>query len=126
MSAPRQRRPPSKMSDESKHLIPPNKYLRQPPPPYRPTRSLHLAISILILGGFVFYAQRNIPKHAPKPYTVDERELPEWYAICSKEGRKVYTVPEEAGVGGVECVVVGGKEVVDTGSLGMYGRISVG
>jgi len=51
---------------------------------------------------------------------VGGKELPEWYAICSKEGRKVYTVPEESGVGGVECVVVGGKEVVDTGSIGMH------
>jgi len=30
----------------------------------------------------------------------------------------VYTVPEEGGIGAAECVVVGGKEVKDTGSLG--------
>jgi len=51
---------------------------------------------------------------------VGKEGLPEWYAICSKEGKKVYTVPEEGGMGAVECVVVGGKEVVDTGSLGTY------
>jgi hypothetical protein len=52
-------------------------------------------------------------------YQVGGEDLPEWYAICSKEGRKIYTVPEDEGVGAVECVVVGGKEVMDTGSLGM-------
>jgi hypothetical protein len=106
------------MAEEKQSLISKSdpKYRRQPPPPpVRPTRALHIAISLLILGGFVFYAQRNIPKHAPR---IDK--LQESYAICSKEGRKVYTVPEEGGVGGVECVVVRGKEVLDTGSLGRW------
>jgi hypothetical protein len=124
MTTIRPRKIPKIMSDEKKSLVTPtSNYQRHPPPPaYRPTRSLHIAISLLILVGFVFYAQRNIPKQAPlsRPYTVGGKELPERYAICSKEGKKVYTVPEQGGVGGVECVVVGGKEVVDTGSLGMY------
>jgi hypothetical protein len=45
------------------------------------------------------------------------KRLPEYYGVCSKEG-KVYTVPPVKGLGAVECVVVKGKEVVDTGSLG--------
>lgn len=51
--------------------------------------------------------------------------MPQWYGICSKEGKKVYTVPEAGGLGAVECVVVKDKEVVDTGSLGKLGSLQV-
>ncbi|WWD21904.1 hypothetical protein CI109_106392 [Kwoniella shandongensis] len=101
-------------------------YQRAPPPPRRghPTRSLHLSLALVILAFFVVYAQRQTVKpKAPLTYSVDDqRQLPEKYAICSKDGKKVYTVPIEGGVGGVECVVVDGKEVVDTGSLGKIRR----
>lgn len=61
--------------------------------------------------------------------------LPEKYAICGKEGKKVYTVPyeveaaiekaaewEKEAVGAVECVVVENDKVVDTGSLSKFIR----
>jgi hypothetical protein len=97
----------------------PGRYQKIPrPPPSRPTRHIHISITLLILACFILYA--NNQRHSSKAtfYQVGKGDLPEWYAICSKEGKKVYTVPEQGGVGAVECVVVGGKEVVDTGSLG--------
>jgi hypothetical protein len=97
----------------------PGRYQKTPrPPPSRPTRHIHISITLLILACFILYA--NNQRHSSKVtiYQVGKENLPERYAICSKEGKKVYTVPEEGGVGPVECVVVGGKEVVDTGSLG--------
>lgn len=107
-------------SEEKTPLLRQNvpKYQRQPPPVRRPTRALHISISLLILAAFVLYAQKHRIGRQGKSYTVGGQALPEWYAICSKEGRQVYTVPAEGGVGAVEYVVVGGKEVVDTGSLG--------
>jgi hypothetical protein len=99
----------------------PGRYQKTPrPPPSRPTRHIHISITLLILACFILYA--NNQRHSSKAtiYQVGKGDLPEWYAICSKEGKRVYTVPEEGGVGAVECVVVGGKEVVDTGSLGAY------
>lgn len=107
---------------EKEALIKTPRYQRHPPPAGRPTRSLHISISLLILAGFVIYAQRQISSTSKRKqgYAFQGNELPDWYGICSKEGKKVYTVPEAGnGVGGVECVVVGGKEVVDSGSLGM-------
>ena len=87
-------------------------------PPPRSNRQLHISISLVILVFFVLYAQRYGPK---KPvYELGGTHLPEWYAVCSKEGNKVYTVPVDGGVGGVECVVVKGQRVVDTGSLGQW------
>ena len=103
---------------ENKALLD-ERYRKHPPPKtVRPTRTLHITISLFILLSFVLYAQRKGVK--PKtPYGVGGTSLPEWYGICSKDGKKVYTVPEGGGLGAVECVVVGGKEVVDTGSLGL-------
>ncbi|KAK8846587.1 hypothetical protein IAR55_005673 [Kwoniella newhampshirensis] len=100
-------------------------YQRAPPPPRRghPTRPLHLSLALVILAFFVVYAQKQTFKSkAPSLYSVEGTKLPEIYAICSKEGQKAYTVPVEGGVGRVECVVVDGKEVVDTGSLGKIRR----
>jgi hypothetical protein len=88
------------------------------PPPKRPTRHIHISITLLILACFIIYA--NNQRHTKKPivYEVGNTNLPEWYGICSREGKKIYTVPVDSGVGAVECVVVGGKEVKDVGSLG--------
>lgn len=89
------------------------------PPPKRPTRHIHISITLLILACFILYA--NNQRLAPKPAVVFHtglKDLPEWYGICSKEGKRIYTVPEDGGLGEVECVVVGGKEVRDIGSLG--------
>jgi len=83
---------------------------------------MHMAITVVIMAFFVLYSQRQ----GKGAYTVDTiksaRPLPEWYAVCSKEGKKVYTVPADGGAGAVECVVVGGKRVVDTGSLAKVRR----
>lgn len=69
-----------------------------------------------------------------KVYSATET-VPEKYAICGKEGKKVYTVPyeveaviekaaewEKEAVGAVECVVVENDKVVDTGSLSKFIR----
>lgn len=99
-------------------------YEKAPRPSPRSTRPVHLALSIVILGFFVLYAQRTgISKKGA--WTVDsgKRPLPSWYAVCGRDGRKaVYTVPPESGVGAVECIVVGDKHVVDTGSLAKVRR----
>ncbi|WVF70416.1 hypothetical protein IAT40_005206 [Kwoniella sp. CBS 6097] len=102
-------------------------YQRHPPPPRRghPTRSLHISLSLLILGFFVIYAQRFSwisPKSSRKGYSAHGQPLPDKYVICSQESPRVYTVPEDEGVGQTECVVVVGKEVVDSGSLGKVRR----
>lgn len=70
----------------------------------------------------------------PRVYSATET-LPEKYAICGKEGKKVYTVPyeievvvertaewEKEAVGAVECVIVENDKVVDTGSLSKFIR----
>jgi len=96
----------------------PGRYQKTPRhTPARPTRHIHISITLLILACFILYANNQRNSSKPAVYQVGT-ELPEWYAICSKEGKKVYTVPEEGGIGAAECVVVGGKEVKDTGSLG--------
>lgn len=117
----RQRKQPSQQTKSvlaqlDKH----GRYKRTAParPPKKPARSLHLGISFLLLACLLIYAQRSgVGKKGA--YTVDggARPLPSWYAVCSKEGKKIYTVPVAGGEGAVECVVVGDKEVVDTGSL---------
>lgn len=105
----------------------PTRYQKAARPPARPTRGVHIGLALVILAFMVIYGQRN-GAGKKKPYTVEDvkggRSLPEWYAVCSKEGKKVYTVPVEAdgGAGAVECVVVGGKEVVETGSLAKIRR----
>ncbi|RSH90101.1 hypothetical protein EHS25_001434 [Saitozyma podzolica] len=91
------------------------RYQRTPPPPRRSTRTLNITISLLILAFFVVYSQNHSSK-TPRVFEPQGRRLPEYYGVCSREG-KVYTVPPEGGLGAVECVVVRGKEVVDTGSL---------
>jgi len=101
----------------------PGRYQKTPrPPPSRPTRHIHISITLLILACVILYA--NNQRHSSKAtiYQVGKGNLPGWYAICSKEGKKVYTVPEDGGMGAVECLVVGEKEVMDTGSLGTYRR----
>jgi hypothetical protein len=77
---------------------------------------LHISISLLILAFFVIYAHNNKPTKVP--YTVTGRQVPSWYAFCSKDGKRIYTIPEAGGEGAVECVVVHDKVVADTGSLG--------
>jgi hypothetical protein len=94
----------------------PPRYQRTPPPPRRSTRTLNITISLLILAFFVVYSQNHSSK-TRRVFEARGKRLPEYYGVCSKEGR-VYTVPPEGGLGAVECVVVKGKEVVDTGSLG--------
>lgn len=96
----------------------PSGYQRTPRPPSRSNRSLHISISLLILAFFVIYAHNNKP--AKTPYAVGGKKLPSWYAFCSKEGNRIYTIPESGGEGAVECVVVHGKFVADTGSLGAH------
>lgn len=96
----------------------PERYQKAPrPPPKRPMRQIHISITLLILACFIVYASRLRSK-TPTTYELGGKALPGWYAICSKEGKKIYTVPGYGGLGAVECVVVGGKEVMDTGSLG--------
>ncbi|WVR04266.1 hypothetical protein IAU60_001266 [Kwoniella sp. DSM 27419] len=101
-------------------------YQRHPPPPRKgiPTRSLHISISLLILVFFVIYAQNSplAKTLKAKGYDVIDRNLPERYVLCTKHAQKVYTVPEADGVGPTECVVVIGKEVVDSGSPGKIRR----
>lgn len=94
------------------------RYQPQPrPPPVRPTRALNLSISVLILVFFALWSQ-NPFRSTDAVYHAGGKALPHTYAICSREGKRVYTVPVEGGVGAVECVVAKGKEVLDTGSLG--------
>lgn len=95
-------------------------YQSTPRPPRRSTRSINISISLAILAFFILYANNRGFKNAKKVYGTDKKDhsLPEWYAICSKEGKKIYTVPSEGGLGEVDCVVVGEKRVVDHGSLG--------
>ena len=112
---------PSKAALEDRPLLatpnmPIPKYQRTPPPPRRPTRALNISISLFILACVVLYAQRSTNK-SKKAFQSGGKRLPDWYAICSREGQKVYTVPVD-GIGATECVVIGGKEVQDTGSLG--------
>lgn len=84
-----------------------------------PTRGVHIAISLALLAFLVVYANRKNLTKSNAPWTGDDgsKPLPEWYAVCSREGKKIYTVPVDGGAGAVQCVVVGGKRVVDTGSL---------
>ncbi|OXB36538.1 hypothetical protein LQV05_004837 [Cryptococcus neoformans] len=114
-------------------------YPRHPPPRVPSTRSLHLSISLLIVAAVIVYAQKqSFMKNVlpSKVYSVTET-LPEKYAICGKEGNKVYTVPyevetaievagaaewEKEAVGAVQCVVVDNDKVVDTGSLNKIRR----
>lgn len=86
----------------------------------RAPRNLPIAISLALLAAIVLYANRNGLTKAASPWTVDSgmKPLPETYAVCSREGKRVYTVPaDEPSAGAVECVVVGGQRVLDTGSL---------
>lgn len=97
----------------------PERYERTPrPPPKRPMRQIHISITLLILASFILYASRQKSRSSAQSFELDGRQLPGWYGICSKEGKKLYTVPPEGGSGAVECIVVGDKQVVDTGSLG--------
>jgi hypothetical protein len=45
------------------------------------------------------------------------KSLPESYALCSPEG-KIYTVDPLRNV--TECLLVHGKHILETGSLGLY------
>ena len=81
-------------------------------------RQIHISITLLILACFILYASRLKSTQSLQKYDLGGKSVPKWYGICSKEGKKIYSVPEEGGLGAVECVVVGGKEVVDIGSLG--------
>ena len=116
--------PPTRMSASTKEqpLVPERSRRLPPPRDKRPSRTLHISISLFILTCFILYAQRNGKIRAKLPYKAGGKHLPDWYGICSKGGKKIYTVPEEGGIGPVECIVVGGKEVVDSGSLGRLSR----
>jgi hypothetical protein len=119
MSDIRQRRGPLGLTLEQRQALlqsSPAGYQRTPRPPSRSNRSLHISISLLILAFFVIYAHNNRPTKTP--YAVGGKALPSWYAFCSKDGRRIYTIPEAGGEGAVECVVVHGKVVAETGSLG--------
>lgn len=122
MSELRQRQAPQRIPEEQRALLQKSKggtvggYQRAPPPPRRSDRSLHIAFSLMILVFFVIYA--NNKNSAPIKYTVDGTKLPQWYALCGTWGRPIYTLPVEGGEGKVECVVVNGKYIADTGSLG--------
>lgn len=85
-------------------------------------RQLNISITLLILACFILYASKQRATEKTSMYQLGGRPLPKWYAVCSKEGKRIYTVPEEGGVGATECVVVGDKEVVDSGSLGKQPR----
>ncbi|WWC87351.1 uncharacterized protein L201_002240 [Kwoniella dendrophila CBS 6074] len=104
-------------------------YQRHPGPPARrghPTRSIHISFSLLILGFFVIYFQKNQSFYTSKKieYSLDGKPLPDNFAICSKEGQDIYTVPEnkDEGLGKTQCVVVNDGVVVDTGSIGKIRR----
>jgi hypothetical protein len=115
----KQRKPAERAFGIEEARIPESRYQKAArPPPKRPTRHIHISITLLILACFILYANNQRFAKKAVVYTVGGAALPEWYAICSKDGKRIYTVPEEGGLGEVECVVVGGKEVKDTGSLG--------
>ncbi|KAF8965645.1 amidohydrolase family-domain-containing protein [Flammula alnicola] len=44
-----------------------------------------------------------------------EQGLPETYALCSEEGKKIYTVDEDNA--SVECLLIQGSRIVDSGDL---------
>jgi hypothetical protein len=117
----RQRQPQGPVSGIEKAQKPGIRYQKAArAPPKRPTRHVHISITLLILACFILYANnQRLAKKTTVVYKTGGNDLPEWYGICSEEGKRIYTVPEEGGLGEVECVVVGGKEVKDTGSLGM-------
>lgn len=117
----KQRKPPGPAFGIEKAKTPGDRYQKTArPPPKRPTRHIHISITLLILACYILYANNQRLIKRPVVYKVGGDALPDWYAICSKEGKRIYTVPEEGGLGEVECVVVGGKEVKDTGSLGTW------
>lgn len=87
-----------------------------PPTRAKPSRSVHIAISLIVLVAMLAFAQRQADPR--RPWSVDggSRPLPKTYAVCSPE-KRVYTVPPAGGLGAVECVVVKDKRVQDVGSL---------
>lgn len=99
------------------------RYERAARPPKRPTRQAHWAIAFVLLAFLVLYAKRNGLTKGRSPWTMDtgSKPLPEHYAVCSQEGKKIYTVPVDVldgdGAGAAQCVVVSGKKVLATGSL---------
>lgn len=87
-----------------------------PPTRAKPSRSVHIAISLLVLAVMLVFAKRQ--GDPSRPWSVDggSRPLPKTYAVCSSE-KRIYTVPPAGGLGAVECVVVADKRVKDVGSL---------
>lgn len=67
----------------------------------------------------MLYAQRKGSVKGLRNYGSgkDQEALPSTYGICTRDRQGIYAVPEAGGVGAVECVVVSGKEVADSGSL---------
>jgi len=118
----RQRQPAARAAndkaaiDKNPKVGPNGAFQRAAPPPRRSDRSLHIAFALMILMFFVMYAKWN--EGSPTSYSVSGKKLPQWYALCGSDGRPIYTLPVEGGEGKVECVVVNGKYVADTGSLG--------
>ena len=90
----------------------------------RQTRSVHLTITVLILAGILLWSRDKGKQKALYPH--EGTRLPDEYAICTQDGARVYTVPQSGGVGPVECVLVRGREVIDTGSLSRWMPQSTG
>ncbi|KAF9474742.1 hypothetical protein BDN70DRAFT_884495 [Pholiota conissans] len=84
----------------------PKHALQSQPPPPRPSRRWYwklLATAICL--SFVAYHVTTQPEHVS----------PQTYALCSKEGQRIYTVDENNT--SVECIVVHGARIADSGDL---------
>ena len=95
-----------------------SRYQKHRQTPQRTGRALHLSL-LLVLAAIALTLQRY-GQSGTTTYRADGKKLPDTFVICSDEGRKVYTVPEQGGVGAVECLVVRGKMVIDVGSKGVF------
>jgi hypothetical protein len=66
----------------------------------------YITLAVAVLLSFVAF---NSPWNS--------RSLPQTYALCSRGGKKVYTVDVENTQ--VECLLVSGSHIVGSGDLGM-------
>lgn len=87
-----------------------------PPTRAKPSRSVHIAISLIVMAVMLAIAARKGDPKAPWSADGGARPLPKTYALCSSE-KRIYTVPPSSGLGAAECVVVADKRVKDVGSL---------
>ncbi|KAF8891698.1 amidohydrolase family-domain-containing protein [Infundibulicybe gibba] len=75
--------------------------------PLKPTfKRLHILLVVLVLSGFSTYVSLR-----SKTTLI----LPKSYAVCSREGAKIYTVDQNNSQ--TECIVVHHKYIVDSGTL---------